>query len=76
MDEQCMNFNMNEKWTFMDDFIHNDDGQNVDHDVGDVIWDNGKQQGFPRSVGCKALLVWISLWGKLNIKNDQMQDLP
>jgi hypothetical protein len=57
MDEQCMNFNMNEKWTFMDDFIHNDDGQNVDHDVGDVIWDNGKQQGFPRSVGCKALLV-------------------
>jgi hypothetical protein len=27
-------------------------------------------------VGCKALLVWISLWGKLNIKNDQMQDLP
>lgn len=42
---------------------------------GDVTCDNGKQQGFPRSMGCKALLVWVSLWGKLNIKNDQMQDL-
>ncbi len=51
-------------------FIHNDDGHNVDHDVGDVICDNGKQQGFPRSMGCKALLVWVSLWGKFNIKND------
>jgi hypothetical protein len=27
-----MNFNMNEKWTFKD-FIHNDDGHDVDHDV-------------------------------------------
>jgi hypothetical protein len=45
MDEQCMNF------------IHNDDGHDVDHDVGDVICDNGKQQGFPRSMVCKALLV-------------------